>query len=106
MNDEVIKAVAERVLRRLGSASSGQASKPVERAAAPLDYFAPWTGEAFPASPPASASHPSQEQFSIGEAAERAAAVRELVDFLEAEKCTIEKDKPCDHCGSCRTLGF
>lgn len=106
MTDEVIRAVAERVLRRLGSPSSGQSSMPIEPDAAPLDYFAPWTGEAFPASPRASASHPSQDQFSIGEAAERAAAVRELVDYLEAEKCTIEKDKPCDHCGTCRTLGF
>ena len=107
MNDDIIKSVAERVLKRLG-VESGET--PMKAAAAatpvPVDYFAPWTGEAYQATPRLPAEHPSQEQFSIGEAAERAAVVRELVDFLEAEKCSIEKDKPCDHCGSCRTLGF
>ena len=106
MNEELIRSVAERVLKRLGN----EAAKPLlpdnQAVPAPLDYFAPWTGEAYPAGPRLAASHPSQEQFNIGEAAERAAVVRELVDFLEAEKCSIEKDKPCDHCGSCRTLGF
>lgn len=105
MNDDIIKSVAERVLRRLGADPVVE----VERSAAPasaIDYFAPWTGEAYAPMPRTPAEHPSQEQFSIGEAAETAAVVRELVDFLEAEKCSIEKDKSCDHCGSCRTLGF
>ncbi|MBX3279492.1 MAG: hypothetical protein KF868_15925 [Acidobacteria bacterium] len=52
---------------------------------------------------PASDEHPSRRQFNIGEAVD---AVREIVDFLEAQRCTIEKDKPCDHCGMCRSLGF
>lgn len=105
MNEDVIKSVAERVLRRL-AADPVQLQAEARPAASAVDYFAPWTGEAYSAMPRAAAEHPSQEQFSIGEAAERAAVVRELVDFLEAEKCSIEKDKPCDHCGSCRTLGF
>ncbi len=107
MNEELIKTVVENVLKRLGSTSSPPRPAVIDRVPAPLDYFAPWTGEAFPAvHSPGGVAHPSQEQFNIGEAAETAAVVRELVDFLEAEKCTIEKDKPCDHCGSCRTLGF
>jgi hypothetical protein len=105
MNDDLIKSVAERVLRRLGEDPIARVEQPPAAPTA-IDYFAPWTGEAYSAMPRTPAEHPSQEQFSIGEAAERAAVVRELVDFLEAEKCTIEKDKSCDHCGSCRTLGF
>ena len=106
MNDEMIRSVAERVRLRIGADAPPLAPAPLQREPAPVDYFAPWTGEVYSAEPRTAAAHPSQEQFTIGEAAERAAVVRELVDFLEAEKCSIEKDKPCDHCGSCRTLGF
>ena len=52
---------------------------------------------------PATAAHPSQEQFEgLGE------AVSELVEFFEREKsCTLEPgDKPCDHCGQCSARGF
>lgn len=52
---------------------------------------------------PAPDIHPSRQQFNIGEAVD---VVRELVDYLETQQCTIEKDKPCDHCGMCRSLGF
>ena len=106
MNEDLIKSVAERVLRRIGVDPASSVPPAVQREPGPVDYFAPWTGEAYSAGPRLAAAHPSQEQFNIGEAAETAAVVRELVDFLEAEKCSIEKDKPCDHCGSCRTLGF
>ena len=94
MNEDLIRKVVDNVLQRL------------ERAPAQLEYFAPWTGEAFPAAEAnIPASHPSQEKLAIGEATE-AASVRELVQFLETQKCSIEPDKPCDHCGTCRTLGF
>jgi hypothetical protein len=106
MNEDIIKTVAERVLRRLRSEPLPSASERPQATPAAIDYFAPWTGEVYSAMPRTPAEHPSQEQFSVGEAAERAAVVRELVDFLEAEKCSIEKDKSCDHCGNCRTLGF
>ncbi len=108
MNEEVIRNVVANVLKRLGGSASEESRSAEERTPAPVDYFAPWTGEIFAGSAATKepAAHPSQEQFSIGEAAEKASAVRELVEFLESEKCTIEKGKACDHCGSCRTLGF
>jgi hypothetical protein len=52
---------------------------------------------------PATAAHPSQEQFEgLGE------AVSELVEYFEREKtCTVEPGgKPCDHCGMCSARGF
>jgi hypothetical protein len=106
MNEELIRSVAERVLKRLGNEPARTVLPESQVNSAPIDYFAPWTSEVYSAGPRLAAAHPSQEHFNIGEAAERAAVVRELVEFLEAEKCSIEKDKPCDHCGSCRTLGF
>jgi|GEM_PF-2889880 len=82
---------------------------------APAEFFAPWTGEvfkaadspaAYPPQPRSPAAHPSQEQFSINEAAEIKSAISELVEFFETQRCTLEKNKPCDHCGACRALGF
>lgn len=100
MNDELIRKIAANVRRRLDA--EGQEETAGASAAEPGHsvYFAPWTGIAFEPQP---ALHPSQERFDVGEAVE---SVRELVDFLEAQRCTIEKDKPCDHCGACRVLGF
>ena len=46
--------------------------------------------------------HPSQERFGVEEA-----VVSELVDFFEKEKaCSLETDKPCDHCEMCSSRGF
>ena len=105
MNEDLIRKVVDNVLQRLATAVT-------ERAPAQVEYFAPWTGEVFaaaeagvPAQPRIPAAHPSQEKLAIGEATE-AASVRELVEFLETQKCSIEPDKACDHCGTCRTLGF
>ena len=86
-----------------------------EDASSPAAFFAPWTSESFqptgspavyPPSPRLPAEHPSQERFNIAEVAETQSAVNELVEFFEAQRCTMEKDKPCDHCDTCRTLGF
>jgi hypothetical protein len=98
MDKDLIEQIAANVRRRLGVEAAEAAPSPAPPA--PLEYYAPWTGTAFNQSP---VTHPSQEQFNIVEATD---SVRELVDFLEAQRCTIEKDKPCDHCGACRTLGF
>ena len=50
----------------------------------------------------ATALHPSQERFGVEEA-----VVSELVDFFEKEKaCSLETDKPCDHCALCSSRGF
>jgi hypothetical protein len=136
VNEELIQQIASRVRQRveaeqLAHQPSSQlsplsAGPPVmsqsrarraepEDAPSPAEFFAPWTGEAFSASgsatvyppqPRPPAAHPSQEQFTIAEAADIKSAVNELVEFFETQRCTIEKDKPCDHCGACRTLGF
>ena len=64
----------------------------------PSAYFAPWTGAVYQAEP-----HPSQDQFNINEATSTRG---ELLELSAAPGCTIEKNKPCDHCGMCRALGF
>jgi hypothetical protein len=105
MNKDLIEQIAANVRRRVGVEAADTADAESSTAPpAPVEYYAPWTGAAFDSSfdsPPP--THPSQQQFNILEATD---TVRELVDFLEAQRCTIEKDKPCDHCGACRTLGF
>lgn len=65
-------------------------------AAQPSAYYAPWTGAAYEA-------HPSQQQFSIGEAAE---LKQPLLELAEQQLCTIERNRVCDHCGVCKSLGF
>lgn len=46
--------------------------------------------------------HPSQEKFGVEEA-----VVSELVDFFEKERaCSLETNKPCDHCSMCSSRGF
>jgi hypothetical protein len=68
----------------------------LQQPSAPAVYHAPWTGVAYEA-------HPSRQQFSVGEAA---AGQRELLELVEAQLCTIEKNRTCDHCGLCKSLGF
>jgi hypothetical protein len=48
-------------------------------------------------------AHPSRQQFDIKEATISAG---DLLEFVESKLCSIEKNKPCDHCGMCRNLGF
>ena len=62
----------------------------------PSAYYAPWTGATYEA-------HPSQQQFNIGEAAE---LKQQLLELVEQQLCTIEKNRVCDHCGLCKSLGF
>ena len=59
-------------------------------------YFAPWTSVEYEA-------HPSRSQFHILEAATH---TDELVEFASPAACSIEKNKSCDHCGMCKSLGF
>ncbi|HZN12389.1 MAG TPA: hypothetical protein VFC61_11965 [Blastocatellia bacterium] len=88
IDEEVIRQTAARVAARLAPAGP-----------TPAEFYAPWTGEPLPA------MHPSRQQFQIQEASESPAA-RELLEFIDSQHCTVEKDKPCDHCGLCRSLGF
>ena len=67
---------------------------------APAEYIAPWTGVSYEA-------HPSQQKLNISEASSQLAAqLGNLLEFTSAQNCTIEKGKPCDQCGMCRSLGF
>lgn len=72
-------------------------TSPLESAkTAPAEYIAPWTGVSYE-------SHPSQQKFNITEAASQ---IVDLLELTSAQNCTIEKGKPCDQCGMCRSLGF
>ncbi len=101
---EQVKEIVARALQQLMSDDAtlrtavASLSSPQTRSS-PAVYLAPWTGEVYTA-------HPSQQQFSIGESAQSSSGADELLDFIETRLCTIEKHKPCDHCGLCRSLGF
>lgn len=85
---------------RQALADSPIAASPDSGKAAPSEYFAPWTGVSYEA-------HPSQQKFNIAEASSQLAAqLGPLLEFAPGQNCTIEKGKPCDQCGMCRSLGF
>ena len=95
MNREELKAMVREAVQQAVSnsalPSSNESAQP-----APSVYFAPWTGVAYEA-------HPSQQKLNIAEAS---VTLGDLLEFVEAKACTIEKNKPCDQCGMCRSLGF
>lgn len=72
---------------------------PDQATSAPAQYTAPWTGQTY------AARHPSQFQFNVTEGALQG-RTGEMLDFIETKLCSIEKNKACDHCGMCRSLGF
>jgi hypothetical protein len=80
-------------------AAISNSSAPDQTATTPAHYTAPWTGQSY------AAQHPSQLQFSVGESTLSPRA-DEILDFIETKLCSMEKNKPCDHCGLCRSLGF
>ena len=96
MDREAIKQIVRQAVQQTLAAKS--TAPPAADEPASSAYFAPWTGVTYPAEP-----HPSQDQFNINEATSTRG---ELLEFVAAQGCTIEKNKPCDHCGMCRTLGF
>ena len=95
MNRDAIKDLVRQALTEsLQQPSSTSAlSAP---AATPVSYRAPWTGVAYEA-------HASQQQFNINEASE---LKQHLLEMVEQQLCTIEKNRACDHCGVCKSLGF
>ena len=102
MDEKLIQEIASNVLRRLNTGIEKPVAAPASTpGSAPNQYFAPWTSVAYE-----SETHPSQQLFNVGEATEAQSTARELVEFLETMECSIEKGKPCDHCGTCRSLGF
>ncbi len=99
MNETELKNKIREAVRQ-ALRDSGVAASPEETKAAPLEYFAPWTGVSYEA-------HPSQQKFNVAEASSQIAAqLGNLLEFTSAQNCTIEKGKPCDQCGMCRSLGF
>jgi hypothetical protein len=88
LRDKIRKAVRQALLES-PAVSSLDSSQPAA-------YFAPWTGISYEA-------HPSQQKLNITEAASQ---IGNLLEFTSAQSCTIEKGKPCDQCGMCRSLGF
>lgn len=87
INREALKEMVREAVQQAVSGSSTATSS---------QYFAPWTGVAYEA-------HPSQQKFNIAEAS---VTLGDLLEFVEAKACTIERSKPCDQCGMCRSLGF
>ena len=93
-NEDAIRQFVREIVRQ--ALSESMAAPPSETTQSPSAYFAPWTGVEYEA-------HPSREQFNINEATLNAS---DLLEFVESKLCSIEKNKPCDHCGMCRSLGF
>jgi hypothetical protein len=46
------------------------------------------------------AQHPSRERIRTNE------ELGDFIEFLQNKQCTMEKNKPCDQCDICNTLGF
>jgi hypothetical protein len=93
-NEDAIRNIVREIVRQALTELNVEA--PSENPQAPSVYYAPWTGMEYDA-------HPSRQQFDIKEATISAG---DLLEFVESKLCSIEKSKPCDHCGMCRNLGF
>lgn len=89
-NEDAIREIVRDAVRQVLTES-----QPAE-ASSPASFYAPWTGVEYQ-------SHPSRQLFNISEAT---ITLGDLLEFVEANKCSVEKDKPCDHCGMCQSLGF
>jgi hypothetical protein len=94
VNEDAIRNVVREIVRQALSELNVDAAS--ENPKSPSAYYAPWTGVEYE-------SHPSRQQFDIKEATTSAS---DLLEFVESKLCSIEKNKPCDHCGMCRNLGF
>jgi hypothetical protein len=92
--EDSIRNLVREIVRQ--ALNESNLTPPTNTYQSPPSYFAPWTGVEYEA-------HPSRDQFNVGEAAISAS---DLIEFLESKLCSIEKNKPCDHCAMCRSLGF
>jgi hypothetical protein len=93
-NEDAIRNIVREIVRQ--ALTDLNAESTPENPRSPSAYYAPWTGMEYQA-------HPSRRQFDIKEATISAG---DLLEFVESKLCSIEKNKPCDHCGMCRNLGF
>ena len=93
-NEDAIRNIVREIVRR--ALTELKVEAPLSSTPAPSAYYSPWTGVEYEA-------HPSRQQFHVKEAAINAS---DLLEFVESDLCSIEKNKACDHCGMCRSLGF
>jgi hypothetical protein len=93
-NEDAIRNIVREIVRRALAELNVEA--PPENPRPPSVYYAPWTGVEYEA-------HPSRQQFNVKEAT---ISSSDLLEFVESKLCSIEKNKPCDQCGLCRSLGF
>jgi hypothetical protein len=93
-SEDAIRNLVREVVRQ--ALIESKVALPPETSQSPSAYYAPWTGVEYEA-------HPSRQQFNIGEAT---VAANDLIELIESKLCSIEKNKPCDQCGMCRSLGF
>jgi hypothetical protein len=92
----IVREIVRQALTEFQKAYETDGSyKPDNSGSSPI-YYAPWTGVEYE-------SHPSRQQFNIKEAT---TSINEMLEFVESKLCSIEKNKPCDQCGLCRSLGF
>ena len=92
----IVREIVRQALTEFHPADETEGAYEVENSRSPSTYYAPWTGVEYEA-------HPSRQQFNIEEATVSAS---DLLEFVESKLCSIEKNKPCDQCGLCRSLGF
>jgi len=93
---EMVKEAVRQALSENGSPGLSSVKPGKSQSVSPTEYYAPWTGAAYEA-------HPSHHKFDIDEAT---FTVSDLLEFVETQRCTVEKDRSCDHCDLCRSLGF
>ena len=86
----IVREIVRQALTELNVEAPSESPRP------PSIYYAPWTGAEYEA-------HPSRQQFDINEAT---ISSSDILEFVESKLCSIEKNKSCDHCGMCRSLGF
>ena len=98
-NEDAIRNIVREIVRQALTdhmTYETDATHESENPRSPSAYYAPWTGVEYE-------SHPSRQQFDIKEAT---ISSSDLLQFIESKLCSIEKNKSCDHCGLCRSLGF
>ena len=93
---KIVREIVRHALNEFHMAYETDGTYKPENSRSPSAYYAPWTGVEYEA-------HPSRQQFNIGEAT---LSTSDLLEFAELKLCSIEKNKPCDQCGMCRSLGF
>ena len=92
----IVREIVRQALTEFHKAYENEGAYEPENSRSPSTYYAPWTGVEYEA-------HPSRHQFNIKEAT---VSTSDLLEFGESKLCSIEKNKPCDQCGLCRSLGF